>query len=112
MKKLQTAAIVGGAFLSLTLWLSPRASAAGVEDVYLDKCSVCHGPDGAGQTARGKRLKLKDLRSPEIQKLTDAQLYDIIAKGKGKDMAGYEQELGKDSVQQLVAYTRELAKKR
>jgi hypothetical protein len=56
-------------------------------------------------------MKLRDLRSAEVQKLTDAKLYEITAKGKGK-MPGYEKSLGAEQVKQLVAYTRELAKKR
>ena len=46
---------------------APQKSA---EDVYLDKCSVCHGKDGSGNTAKGRKLKAKDLRSPEIQKMS------------------------------------------
>ncbi len=101
-------------FSSLILWQgSSRAGdPKSTEEVYLDKCSVCHGADGAGKTAKGRKLKVKDLRSPEIQKLSDAQLYEVIAKGKGKDMDGWEKELGKEKVHDLVAYMRELAKKK
>jgi len=79
------------------------ARAATAEDTYAEKCALCHGADGAGQTARGKKYKLQDLRSAEIQKLTDAQLTEIISKGKGKDMPPYEKELGKDGVAAQVA---------
>jgi mono/diheme cytochrome c family protein len=77
--------------------------------VYKQRCAVCHGPDGAGKTAMGRSMNLKDLRSAEVQQMTDAQLYDIIAKGKGK-MPGYEASLGPDTVKQLVVYIRELGK--
>ena len=87
------------------------ARAASAEDVFLETCAVCHGADGAGQTARGKKLKLKDLRSPEVQNMTDAQLTEIIAKGKGKDMPPYEGELKKDGIAAQVAHIRSLAKK-
>ena len=88
-----------------------KASAApAAQDVYLDKCSVCHGQDGAGNTAKGRKLKVKDVRSPEVQKLTDAEMIDIVAKGKGKDMDGFGKELGDDMVKQVVAYYRSLAK--
>ena len=93
-------------------WLASSAKAATAEDVYLETCAVCHGADGAGQTARGKKLKLADLRLPEVQKLTDAQLTEIISKGKGKDMPRYEKELGKDGVAAQVAHLRALAKKK
>jgi mono/diheme cytochrome c family protein len=39
-----------------------------VKQVFLNKCAVCHGEDGKGQTAKGKKLKMKDIRSPEVQK--------------------------------------------
>lgn len=86
----------------------PQKSA---QDVYLDKCSVCHAKDGSGNTAKGRKVKAKDLRSPEVQKMTDAELIHDVGQGKGKDMDGFEKELGADMVKQLVAYCRELAKK-
>lgn len=85
---------------------SPAASA---EDVYLDKCSVCHAKDGSGNTAKGRKLKVKDVRSPDVQKMSEAEMIDIVAKGKGKDMDGYEKELGKDMVKDVVEYYRSLA---
>src|SRR5262245_61435748 len=87
------------------------AADAAVEKVYLDKCSVCHGPDGAGKTAKGRKLKVKDVHLPEVQKMTDAEFADAVVKGKGKDMDGFEKELGKDMCQKLAAYMRELSKK-
>jgi mono/diheme cytochrome c family protein len=80
------------------------------QDVYLDKCSVCHGQDGSGNTAKGRKLKVKNVRSPEVQKLSEAEMIDIVAKGKGKDMDGFGKELGDDMVKQLVTYYRSLAK--
>jgi mono/diheme cytochrome c family protein len=89
---------------------SPAPQAAQAQDVYLDKCAVCHAKDGSGNTAKGKKVKAKDLRSAEVQKMTDAQLIDAVANGKGKDMDGFQKELGADTVKQLVAYCRSLAK--
>lgn len=86
---------------------APQKSA---QDVYLDKCAVCHGKDGSGNTAKGRKVKAKDLRSAEIQKMSDAELIKDVSQGKGKDMDGFEKELGADMVKQLVAYCRAFAK--
>jgi cytochrome c553 len=85
-----------------------------VEDakpLYGKKCANCHGLDGSGNTAKGKEYKLKDVRSPEVQKMTDQQIFDLISKGKGK-MTGLGKTLSQAEIQSLVAYTRELAKKK
>src|SRR5688572_8435509 len=55
---------------------------AGVEALWKSKCATCHGVGGIGDTPMGKKLKLRDLRSPEVQKMSDRDLYDLIAKGK------------------------------
>ena len=78
--------------------------------VYLDKCSVCHGEDGKGQTAKGKKLKVKDVASAEIRKMTDADFLNAILKGKGQDMDGFEKELGADMCRKISVYMRGLAK--
>jgi cytochrome c6 len=78
--------------------------------LYKAKCASCHGIDGSANTAIGKNLKAKDLRSEETQKLSDEKLYQTIAKGRGK-MPAFERSLGEDKCRQLVAYLRGLAKK-
>jgi mono/diheme cytochrome c family protein len=52
-------------------------------------------------------MKVRDLRSAEVQGQTDEQLYGIIASGKGK-MPAYEKTIGADSCKALVAYIRTL----
>ena len=111
IKVITSAALLTGAALLFAGRPFPASAApASAQDVYLDKCSVCHGQDGAGNTAKGRKLKVKNVRSPEVQKLTDAEMIDIVAKGKGKDMDGFGKELGDDMVKQVVAYYRSLAK--
>jgi mono/diheme cytochrome c family protein len=107
MKTLLTAALLA----SLLGIIPTTASAQGTaQDLFLDKCANCHGKDGAGQTIKGKKLKLKDLRSAEAQKLTDAQMTDLLVKGKG-DMQSYSKELSAQQMKDLVAYVRGMAKK-
>ena len=80
------------------------------KQVYLDKCSVCHGEDGKGQTAKGKKLKVKDVASADVKKMTDADFLNAILKGKGQDMDGFEKELGADMSKKISTYMRSLAK--
>lgn len=89
----------------------PPARAAGESGTALFKrsCAGCHGANGAGQTAMGKRMKIRDLRSEEVQKQSDTELYDLIAKGKGK-MPAYEKKLTKPQIEALVTHIRSLAK--
>lgn len=82
------------------------AGAAG----FAAKCASCHGKDAAGNTAIGKKMGLRDLRSPGVQKQTDKQLFDITAKGK-KKMPAYEKKMSAQQIKDLVAYIRTLAKK-
>jgi cytochrome c6 len=77
--------------------------------LYAKKCANCHGLDGAGQTAKGKEYKLKDIRTPEVQKATDKQLFELFSKGKGK-MTGLGKTLSEAELNALVAYTRQLKK--
>jgi len=80
------------------------------KQVYLDKCSVCHGEDGKGQTAKGKKLKVKDVASADVKKMTDADFLNAVLKGKGQDMDGFEKELGADMCNKISTYMRSLAK--
>lgn len=102
--------IFGLPVLALSVVLSGPASEAapnGIEAVYKSKCASCHAADGSGNTAMGKKLGVKSFRSAEVKKMTDAQLHNIIAKGKGK-MPGYEKSLGADKCKELVRHVRKL----
>jgi mono/diheme cytochrome c family protein len=108
MKNFIVNVIVIAAFFSATVAASFAADAGA--DVFKAKCGSCHGPDGKGDTAMGKNLKLKDLGSADVQKASDADLTNVIAKGK-KPMPGYEGKLTSDQIQDLVKYVRSLKKK-
>jgi mono/diheme cytochrome c family protein len=55
-------------------------------------------------------MHLRDLRSPDVQKQTDADLIAITANGKGS-MPGYKGKLTDDQIKQVVSFIRDLAKK-
>jgi mono/diheme cytochrome c family protein len=83
------------------------------EDLYKAHCSSCHGPDGSGSTTAGKKMGLRDLRSPQIQNLSDDELFKTIAyrvKHKQYPHAFVKRGLSEEQITQLVAYPRKLPK--
>jgi mono/diheme cytochrome c family protein len=90
----------------LTLSLSARAQ-NGSETLYKSKCAACHGPDGSG-SAMGKKLGAHDFQTADVQKMSDAELTDVITNGKNK-MPKYG-SLKAEDIKGLVAYIRTLKK--
>jgi mono/diheme cytochrome c family protein len=112
-KKIMVAVFVATVLAFSLSALSPAPNALAfqsVKSVYASKCAVCHGNDGSANTAKGKELKVRSLRSEEFKKMTDAKAMEVMLKGKGK-MEGYEKTLGKEKLEQLLAYCRELSNK-
>jgi len=95
----------------LLMMVAPAALADDSAALYKTKCAVCHSADGSGDSAMGKKTGAHDFRSPEIQKMTDAELTEITVKGKNK-MPGYDKKLTADEIKGLVAYIRVLGKKK
>lgn len=92
------------------LFFAPGAHAQSeAEKTYKSKCEACHGADGGGSEV-GKKLGTHDFHSSQVQSQSDADLSQIIAKGKNK-MPAYEKSLKSDEIKGLVAYMRELGKK-
>lgn len=107
VRKIMAVALAVGLIAFMPSYLAAQDAAA----LYKTKCQSCHAADGSGNTPMGKKLAARDFRSPEVQKKTDAELTDIIAKGKDK-MPAYKGKITDDQIKQLVAYTRELGKKK
>jgi len=97
---------------AMTLLMAASLSAAGSDGaaLYKTSCATCHGADGAGQTPVGKSMKLRDLRSAEVQKQTDIELTKIISGGKGK-MPAFGKKLSTDDVEALIGHVRTLKSK-
>jgi cytochrome c6 len=81
------------------------------EALYKSKCAACHAPDGSGDTAAGRKLEVKDFRTPAVMKESDEVLLGIIVKGQNK-MPSYKGKLSADQLKSLVAYVRELGKEK
>src|SRR4051794_14469417 len=94
--------------LTAAILIVPAAfAAADGAALYKAKCAMCHGADGSGQTAMGKSMKLRDLRSPEVQKQSDAELTKVTADGKGK-MPAYKGKMTDEEIKAVVAHMRAL----
>jgi len=78
--------------------------------LFRSNCVICHGGDASGNTALGKKFKVRDLKSPDVQKSSDTELFDVISKGK-KPMPGFADRLKDEQIRQIIAYIRDLAKK-
>ncbi|HVO80033.1 MAG TPA: cytochrome c [Terriglobales bacterium] len=105
MKNVMKAAF---AVLAFAMVFSTWSLADGAAD-FKAKCAMCHGADGKGDTAMGKKFGLKDLGSAEVQKMSDAELNGTITNGKDK-MPKYEGKLTKEQIADLVKYIRTLKK--
>ena len=110
MKK--TAIVILLAFAGLLVAAAPAVAAEDGAALFKTKCAACHGQDGSGNTAIGKKSALRNLGSAEVQKQTDAELTAVIADGKGKPAHAYKKKgMTDEQVKALVAHIRSLAKK-
>jgi cytochrome c553 len=93
---------------------APEASfaagdAAKGKDLFVKRCRMCHGEDGAGTPAMQKKFpKMLALASAEVQKKTDAVLIQEI-----KETANHKaivKTLTDGDVENLVAFVRTFKK--
>jgi mono/diheme cytochrome c family protein len=85
---------------------SGAAFGADARTLWAQNCASCHGKDGSGNTAMGKKLGVQDYT--KSQSFSDAEAANVIKNGKGK-MKAYKQFSDAD-VKALVAYVRSLKK--
>jgi len=98
----------------LVLFIAPMALAGGGgnvaagKDTFMKKCAVCHKADGSGNDAIAKAMNVKipPLSSPEVQKLTDAEMTKVIKEGKGKMLP--VKDLSAADIANVIAFTRTL----
>jgi len=95
--------------VALTLFVASTALGDGAV-LFTQNCAPCHGKDGSGNTSVGRSMKAKDLRSAEVQKLTDAEITKIIADGKG-NMPSFKARFKPEDIAALVKHIRAIAAK-
>ncbi len=72
-------------------------------------CKMCHGEDGSGSTPAGKAMGARDLRLPQVQNQTDAELAKLVSGGR-KKMPAFKTKLSEKEIAAVVGYIRRLAK--
>jgi mono/diheme cytochrome c family protein len=99
-------------FIGMLSFISPPAQAGGDElaearQTYDKMCASCHGKDGSGNTATGKKLNVRPFSHPDVKAMSDQQLFDVTAKGEGK-MPGYAKKLTEAQIRDQVKLVRVL----
>jgi cytochrome c6 len=77
------------------------------EALYKSKCQMCHGAKGAAETPTAKMLKVFPINSPEMKKLSEADMIKATADGKGK-MPAFKGKLTDPQIKEVVSYFRTL----
>jgi len=106
-KRTCVAALIGLGVLVVSS--RPLRAQEDAADNYNKKCAVCHGKDGAANTAKGKQLKIKDVRET-IKSSSEADMINIVTNGKGENMDAFKDQFTPDQIKAIVAYYRGLAK--
>jgi mono/diheme cytochrome c family protein len=96
---------------SLICIAAPVAFAATAQENWTTHCAKCHGPDGAGKTTMGKKLKLVDYTTAEGQAaFTDETAISAITNGvvvDGKTRKnGFKEKLSAEEIGELVKLVR------
>jgi len=102
-----------GLLLSALLLTASLPAFADGEAVFRKNCATCHANDGSGKTSFAARARIPDLRSKEVQSLTDEELYSSIARGtrhKAYPHAFEMRGMPKSEVDALVVYLRSIKK--
>ena len=108
-----------GLFLGSILSFSAfPALAADVNELYKLHCLKCHGAEGKGDGEALKKVKGKAVdwtNKPEMAKLSNQEVFDIIWQGgggvgKSKIMPVYKGKLKEDEAKELATFVRSFAK--
>jgi mono/diheme cytochrome c family protein len=90
------------AVVALALSFPAGARAADTAELWERRCSSCHGKDGRGNTAMGRRMKVRDLAKTAK---SEAELAKDIAEGiPERKMPAYEGKLSQAEIQALARF--------
>lgn len=103
--------------LAILIMVSLAAAAqtvAAVPPLYTNTCQKCHGADGKARTTAGTKMQIPDLGSPQVQKLSDDELFETIAYGKSHKQyphAFAERGVSGRAIHEVVVFIRTLKAK-
>lgn len=80
-----------------------KPTAISGKQIFEEKCTLCHGANGAQQLNGAADLTQSTIDLEE-------RIY-IITNGKGNGMAPYKEILSKEEIKKVAAYTQKLKKK-
>jgi cytochrome c553 len=102
--------------IALCLAVSALAArAADAKENWEKNCQKCHGADGKGETAMGKKLKVKDYTDAKVQaSMKDEEMVKFIKEGKKEGdktlMKAYADSFSDAEIKDLAAYVRKFKK--
>ena len=102
-------------FMVAPLFAQPKGAAQKGQDLYLEKCVLCHGSQGQGWDWSKKVIE-PPVPVPDLSKVTqdrsDQFLFDIVKGGgeKTRLMPSFGFQLDDQDVWDLVAYIRTLGR--
>lgn len=98
--------------LAMSVWSS---QAADVKENWDKNCASCHGKDGKGETKAGKKAQVKDFTDATYQAtLTDDKMFKQIKEGmkeNGKErMKPFAEKLSDAEIKDLIAHVKTFKK--
>ena len=103
--------LLTAALLFSLVVLTMNARAADGQAAYTKACKMCHGPNGEGNPAIAKALKvtIPDLKSKEVQSKSNEVLKKVLLQGQGKMKP--ITTISEGDFQAVIEYVRALAKR-
>jgi cytochrome c6 len=92
-------------FVASSSLIAQQAAKSPGARIFRVNCVLCHGTDGSGKTPVGKQLQAADLRSKQVQKLSDAEMHKIIHNGQA-NMPPFADQLSDSKINEVIKYVR------
>jgi mono/diheme cytochrome c family protein len=116
MVKIQQESLMTNTIRSFTILAVAASFACGAvfaessgEVIYKQRCLNCHGTNGLANSGIGKIMKVKPVTDPEVMKLTEPEMTQMVRVGGGR-MQVYKGDLTDAQIKGSVDYFRTFMK--